>query len=137
MSATAPHREDACTIGALAAAFGLTLRAIRFYEDEGLISPMRQGTVRLYGHRDRARLQLVCRGKRLGFSLSEIKEFLDLYDRDPTQVSQALYVRDHARQRIAALETQLRDVEQTLADLRAIEAEMTAHLAGNAAAEGA
>ncbi|WP_395676188.1 MerR family DNA-binding transcriptional regulator [Inquilinus sp.] len=113
------------SIGDLAAAFDITARSIRFYEDEGLLSPERAGLTRIYSHRDRARLALICRGKRLGFSLADIKEFLDLYDRDHSKVGQMSFFLARARARRASLETQLVDVQQTIEDLRGIEAEIT------------
>ncbi|MEE8272920.1 MAG: MerR family transcriptional regulator [Alphaproteobacteria bacterium] len=112
----------------LAASFELTPRTIRFYEDEGLLAPGRDGTTRVYRRRDRARLALICRGKRLGFSLAEIKEFLDLYDGDRRQVEQIRFAAARARSRIEALEVQLDDVTQTLHELRRIEGEMIAFL---------
>ena len=119
---------ESFTISELAAEFGLTPRTIRFYEDEGLVSPGRSGMNRVYSRRDRARLELICRGKRLGFSLAEVKEFLDLYNRDQRQIEQMKYAAGLARQRIAALEVQLEDVKQTLIDLRGIEKEMVDYL---------
>lgn len=116
-------------IGALTREFGLTARTLRFYEDEGLIAPERVGTVRRYSHRDRARLQLICRGKRLGFSVKEIKAFLDLYDVDPCQEQQMLFLKDLCAHRIAALEDQLRDVRQTLSELQEIAGRIDAFLA--------
>src|SRR3984957_6929816 len=76
------------TVTELAKELGMTARAIRFYEDKGLITPQRAGTTRVYSARDRARMILILRGKRLGFSLSAIKEYLDLYDTDTTQHAQ-------------------------------------------------
>ncbi len=119
---------ESFTISELAVEFGLTPRTIRFYEDEGLISPGRSGINRVYTRRDRARLELICRGKRLGFSLAEVKEFLDLYDRDRRQIEQMKYAAALARQRIDSLERQLEDVKQTLTDLRRIEKEMIDYL---------
>lgn len=116
------------SIGDLAAAFDITPRSIRFYEDEGLLSPERAGLTRIYSHRDRARLALICRGKRLGFSLAEIREFLDLYDREHGQVGQMSYFLGRARARRAALETQLVDVQQTIEDLKGIEDEIVGFL---------
>lgn len=116
------------SISQLAAEFGLTPRTIRFYEDEKLLAPKRVGLNRVYSHRDRARLILICRGKRLGFSLAEIKEFLDLYDVDSARVGQASYALKRAHERIAALEAQQRDLEQTLAELRQMAADMAGHL---------
>lgn len=124
----AGNGERTFGIGELAAEFGLTLRTIRHYEDAGLLAPARDGQVRVYTHRDRARLALICRGKRLGFSLAEIKEFLNLYDAGDAQVEQMRYLRNAAGQRIAALERQLRDVQQTLDELRRIDLAITDHL---------
>lgn len=121
---------DGCgfTIGDLAAEFDLTPRTIRYYEGQGLLAPARDGTRRIYGSRDRARLTLICRGKRLGFSLAEIRDFLDLYDADDTQVEQVRYLMGRARDRIAALERQLRDVQDTLGDLRGMVGAASEHL---------
>ncbi|WP_343716401.1 MerR family DNA-binding transcriptional regulator [Inquilinus sp.] len=124
----AETEQRSYSIGDLAAAFDITPRSIRFYEDEGLLSPERAGLTRIYSHRDRARLALICRGKRLGFSLAEIKEFLDLYDRDHGQVGQMSYFLGRARARRAALETQLVDVQQTIEDLKGIEDEIVTFL---------
>ncbi len=109
------------SIAELAGELGLTLRAIRFYEVKGLITPRRVGLSRLYSPRDRARLILILRGKRMGFSLRDIKEFLDLYQADPTQVAQMKSLLGKARARIAQLETQLQDVKTSLAELRDVE----------------
>ena len=75
-------------IGDLASQFGITLRALRFYEDKGLISPQRNGTTRLYDYRDRARLKLILLGRKVGFSLREVKQLLDLYDPSSANVAQ-------------------------------------------------
>lgn len=115
------------SIGALADEFGLTHRTIRHYEEEGLLAPLREGTARVYSHRDRARLALICRGKRLGFSLAEIKEFLTLYDADEAQLEQMRFMQRLARRRIADLERQLQDVQQTLAELRSIDTQISDH----------
>ncbi|CAO3430770.1 MerR family transcriptional regulator [Azospirillum endophyticum] len=122
-------------IGELAGEFGLTHRTIRHYEDEGLLAPERIGSARVYGHRDRARLALICRGKRLGFSLAEIKDFLNLYDTDDAQIEQMRYMRTIARRRISALEQQLADVQQTLAELCTIDTQISEHLRRNGITE--
>jgi DNA-binding transcriptional MerR regulator len=116
------------TIGDLADEFGLTLRCIRFYEDEGLLSPTRAGQQRLYSRADHARLKLICRGKRLGFSISEIKEFLSLYQHDPCQSEQMQYLLDKARERREALVRQMEDARQTIDELRLIEQQILDHL---------
>jgi DNA-binding transcriptional MerR regulator len=121
----APERLAAAagrfSIAELADELGLTLRAIRFYEAKGLIAPGRAGAARVYGARDRARLILIQRGKRMGFSLRDIKEFLDLYESDPTQVTQMRNLLGKARERIERLETQLQDVTTSLSELRKVE----------------
>ena len=118
------------TIGELAAAFSLSPRAIRFYEDQGLILPERAGTQRIYTKRDRARLSLILRGKRLGFSLADIRAFLDLYDADRSQ--QMALTLERTRARIADLEQQLEDITITLAELRDMEGEIVAYRAAEA-----
>lgn len=115
------------TIGELAAEFSLSPRAIRFYEDQGLIAPQRAGTTRVYTKRDRARLQLILRGKRLGFSLSDIGEFLNLYDADRSRRRQMALTLERTRARIRDLEQQLEDITLTLAELRDMEAEIVAY----------
>ncbi|WP_431269927.1 MerR family transcriptional regulator [Dankookia sp. P2] len=109
------------TVNQLAEELGVTPRAIRFYEVKGLIAPRRAGTTRVFDRRDRARLLLVLRGKRLGFSLAEIRQILDLYDADHTQHSQISLLLARVRQRIEELEQQHRDLEQTLRELRLVE----------------
>jgi DNA-binding transcriptional MerR regulator len=112
--------HDFFTVNQLAEELGVTARAIRFYEAKGLIAPRRAGTTRVFDRRDRARLLLVLRGKRLGFSLAEIREYLDLYDADRSQLSQVGLLLAKARQRIAELEQQRRDLDQTLAELHEV-----------------
>ncbi|MER2606473.1 MAG: MerR family DNA-binding transcriptional regulator [Siculibacillus sp.] len=105
----------------LARDLGVTPRTIRFYEDQGLISPQRAGNTRVYTHRDRARMILILRGKQLGFSLRDIKEYLDLYAVDATQSEQLQHLVRKARERITQLESQLTAVKTTLQELREIE----------------
>ena len=109
------------TVTQVAAQLGATARAIRFYEDKGLITPQRIGTTRVYGRREVARMTLILRGKRLGFSLREIKEFLDLYDVDSTQKTQMRRLIENVRRRAVALEEQRVAISQTLAELEQIE----------------
>jgi DNA-binding transcriptional MerR regulator len=124
--AAARARADApefFTVNQLAEDLGVTARAIRFYEAKGLIAPRRAGTTRVFDRRDRARLMLVLRGKRLGFSLASIREFLDLYDADRTQAAQLRLLLESTRERIRELERQRVDLDQTLRELREVEAE--------------
>lgn len=122
------RREPTFGIAELAEAFGVTARTIRYYEDQGLLTPIRKGNARIYTKRDRGRLALICRGKRLGFSLAEIAEFLNLYAVDPDQVEQMRFFLPRVQARVAALETQLADVQQTLGELRRIEGDIIDHL---------
>lgn len=123
------------SVNQLAEELGITPRAIRFYEESGLISPRRAGPNRVFGRRDRARLVLILRGKRLGFALGEIREYLDLYESDRSQVAQMRSLLELTRQRMAGLEKQRRDLEQTLGELRSIERQALDALAQRGAAE--
>jgi len=116
------------TVGELARELGITPRAVRFYEDRGLILPKRAGTTRVYARRDRARLILILRGKQLGFSLRDIKEFLDLYDADPAHAEQLRLLLQKVRPRIASLDEQRAALDQTLTELRRIEGQAAAAL---------
>ncbi|GAA2098475.1 MerR family DNA-binding transcriptional regulator [Microlunatus panaciterrae] len=109
------------SIGELAAEFDTTLRTIRFYEDKGLISPERVGTARVFHPRDRVRLQLILRGKRLGFSLDEIATIVDMYDSSPGERGQLEFLISDIRQRKAALEQKRQDLEEALAELDELE----------------
>jgi len=100
------------TISQLAREFEVTPRALRFYEDKGLLTPRREGMNRVYSHRDRGRLQLILRGKRVGLSLIEIKEILDLYKVD--QRAQAQTALKSYRARVIALEAQREDIDAAI-----------------------
>lgn len=113
--------DELFSITELAKVLGITPRTIRFYEDRGLVTPRRVGTTRVYSHRDRARMILVLRGKRLGFSLRDIKEYLDLYEVEPTHAEQIHLLHDKVRLRIDQLEDQKHALEETLSELRDIE----------------
>jgi DNA-binding transcriptional MerR regulator len=112
--------SDMLTITELARETGITARAIRFYESKGLLTPRRAGTTRIYTHRERGRLQLILRGKRLGFSLTDIGEYLDLYDADPTQHDQILLLLDKVNSRIEELKSQKVDLDNTLNELTSV-----------------
>lgn len=105
------------SIGDMCEEFGVTARALRFYEDEQLISPERRGTQRLYSERDRARLAWILRGKRVGFSLADIREMLDLYDVGDHRQTQRLVTLERCRERIRTLERQRVDIDTTINEL--------------------
>lgn len=106
------------TIRQLCLEFKCTPRALRFYEDKGLISPARDGMNRVYSHKDRGRLQLILRGKRVGLSLSEIREILDLYELNDGGAMQNAKSLLKFRERIVALEAQRTDIDQAIEELR-------------------
>ncbi|WP_019833963.1 MerR family transcriptional regulator [Sphingomonas sp. PR090111-T3T-6A] len=119
----AEEGNDLRGIQQVASDLGVTTRTLRFYEDKGLIEPRRVGTTRVYTRREVGRMHLILRGKRLGFSLREIHEFLDLYDADPKHVEQMRRLATRARERADELEHQKIAIEQTIVELRQIERE--------------
>jgi len=125
--------EDGISVTRLARELGVTARTLRFYEDRGLLTPVRLGNARIYTPRDRARLILILRGKRLGFSLHEIKEYLDLYTKGQTGADQLRRLQDGVAKRLESLFEQQEAIELTIAELQDI-AEQTAEAL--AAAEG-
>lgn len=106
------------TIRQLCLEFKCTPRALRFYEDKGLLNPARDGLNRVYSYRDRGRLVLILRGKRVGLSLSEIGEILDLYEADDSGAQQAAKSLGKFRERIVALEQQKKDIDAAIDQLR-------------------
>ncbi len=114
------NKEKLYGISDLADEFGLTHRAIRLYEDKGLLSPQRINGARIYTYRDRARLIIILRAKRMGFSLQEIGEYLELYALDDGQYEQNRLLLTRVEDRISRLEQQQADLEQTLSELQTI-----------------
>lgn len=108
------------SIGDLASEFGVSTRAIRFYETKRLIAPRRVGSNRIYGRRDHARLAIILRGKRLGFTLEEIRQYLQLYDSDPDHTTQIRHLLEKVEHTIADLEQKQSDIHQTLVELQDI-----------------
>jgi DNA-binding transcriptional MerR regulator len=114
------ENRDLFAIADLAREFGISTRAIRFYETKGLLTPERVGSTRVFRRRDRARLILILRGKRLGFSLRDISEYLSLYEADRTQRAQVNLLVEMVDQRVVMLEQQLADLQTTIGELREI-----------------
>ena len=109
------------TIAEVAEQFGITHRTVRHYEDLGLISPERRGTTRVYHRRDRTRLNLILRGKRLGFPLEEIRTIIDMYDEQPGEAGQLTYLLGQIGDRRAELERRRQDIEDSLTELADLE----------------
>jgi DNA-binding transcriptional MerR regulator len=120
--------SDLYSVTELATELSITPRAIRFYETKGLIKPQRAGTTRVYNHRDRARMQLILRGKRLGFTLSDIKEYLDMYEVDPSREKQVKLLLAKVDRRISELEQQREDLETTLVELEEMRQQCVANI---------
>ncbi|GAB5508975.1 MAG: MerR family DNA-binding transcriptional regulator [Hyphomicrobiales bacterium] len=112
------NAETEYSIGELAREFDLTLRTLRFYEDKGMLRPRRVGIQRIYTRKDRARLKLIVMGKKVGFSLQDIAEMLDLYDLKDGQESQLTLARSRFLEQIELLEQQKQDIEQAVIELQ-------------------
>jgi DNA-binding transcriptional MerR regulator len=115
---TSAPLPEMMTISEMCTSFDVTPRTLRFYEAKELLSPIRQGTRRLFTKRDRARLTLILRGKRFGFSLEDIRQLLDLYDRDGSQEIQLSRVYDVARARLTQMEAQRDELNLAIAELQ-------------------
>ncbi len=123
-------------ISELAGEFAITPRTMRFYEDKGLLNPLREGQRRLYTARDRVRLRLIMRGKRLGFSLDEIGEIIDLYDADPTQETQLRLLLDKIGERRSTLRQRQKDIAAMLRELDTLEVQCIGFLQSRRRNEG-
>lgn len=110
---------EVMTIREMCDAFDVTPRTLRFYEAKELLSPLRDGTRRLFTRRDRARLKLILRGKRFGFSLEDIRQTLDLYDRDGSDTAQRQRAFQLGQDRLAVMEAQRAELDLAIADLKA------------------
>jgi len=117
----AKKKQDLFSIAELADEFGISTRTIRFYETKGLITPDRVGTTRVFRRRDRTRLLLILRGKRLGFSLNEISDYLELYDADKTQAVQTQHLLERVNSRLEMLRAQKEDLEIAVKELEAMQ----------------
>ena len=121
MSRSLPGKEITYSISELAHEFDVTPRTIRYYEDEGLLTPQREGQTRIYSHKDKIRLKLTLRGKRLGFSLAEIRELFDMYDTDKSSKNQLNSMIRLIESKRSALRQQLEDIQMVMAELEAAE----------------
>ncbi|PQO22556.1 MerR family transcriptional regulator [Rhodobacteraceae bacterium WD3A24] len=110
--------DDLMTIRQMCEAFEVTPRTLRFYEAKELLAPRREGQKRLYSRRDRARLKLILRGKRFGFSLEEIRQLLDMYERDDTRLRQLRKTYEIAQRRLADMERQRLELDEAIKELR-------------------
>ena len=131
-----PPAESTWSISDLAEEFGVTLRTLRHYEDVGLITPQRRGTARVYRPRDRIRLRLILRGKRLGFSLPEIRTIVNMYDEQPGEEGQLNYLLDQIGVRRAELDQLRRDIDETMTELDRVEARCREDLAALSRGDG-
>jgi len=120
--------DQTWSIGELAEEFNTTLRTIRFYEDRGLLTPQRQGTARIFRDRDRVRLQLILRGKRLGFTLDEIAHVINMYDETPGERGQLAFLLSDINKRRDALLAKRRDLDDALTELDDLEKRCRADL---------
>ncbi|WP_323845785.1 MerR family DNA-binding transcriptional regulator [Microbulbifer magnicolonia] len=130
-AATNTEQPASYSISELAREFDITTRAIRFYEDKGLLNPARRGQTRIYSPEDRVRLKLILRGKRLGFSLDESRAIIDMYDPAHGNVEQLQRLLQHIEQKRAQLNQQLRDIQSLMGELDEAEARARASLKHN------
>ncbi len=109
--------DDLTRIGDMAKTFGVTLRALRFYEDKGLLQPRREGATRLYTRRDKARLKLILLGRRVGFSLRDVKQMMDLYDPTGSNTKQLRLTLDKSEKQLARLQKQRALIDDAIEEL--------------------
>ncbi|WP_282145655.1 MerR family transcriptional regulator [Alteromonas stellipolaris] len=123
------EKESVFAIGELAREFDITHRSIRFYEEQGLLSPKRTGQNRVYDNKDRVRLMLILRGKRLGFSLAEVKTLFEMYDTNANSAVQLCTMLEMTAQKRAVLHQQLEDIQSLMQELDEVEARCREELA--------
>ena len=116
--AVAENQEEFTRIGDMAKTFGVTLRTLRFYEDKGLLKPIRDGATRLYTRRDKARLKLILLGRKIGFSLRDVKQMMDLYDPSGTNARQLRVTLEKSEKQLARLNKQRALLDEATGDLQ-------------------
>ncbi|MBL8579989.1 MAG: MerR family DNA-binding transcriptional regulator [Mesorhizobium sp.] len=126
-------QEDYTRIGDMAKMFSVTLRTLRFYEDKGLLSPKRDGSTRLYTRRDKARLKLILLGRKVGFSLRDVKQMMDLYDPNGTNIKQLRLTMDKSERQLARLQKQRVAIDEAMSELSALMTSVRNQLAERAA----
>ncbi|MEZ5805608.1 MAG: MerR family DNA-binding transcriptional regulator [Rhizobiaceae bacterium] len=134
VSENADDRDAFFRIGDLARQFGVSLRTLRFYEDKGLLNPKRDGVTRLYTRRDKTRLQLILLGRRVGFSLRDVKQMIDLYDPSGTNARQLRLTLEKSEKQLTRLHKQRQSVDEAIEELSALVAQLRERLAGNGTA---
>jgi DNA-binding transcriptional MerR regulator len=125
--------QDYLKIGEMAALFGVTLRALRFYEDKGLLHPRRDGSTRLYARRDRARLKLILLGRKIGFSLRDVKQMIDLYDPTGSNTKQLRLTLDKSEKQLVRLQKQRTAIDEAIEELTRLAGTVRSMLAERAA----
>jgi DNA-binding transcriptional MerR regulator len=126
-------QEDYTRIGDMAKMFSVTLRTLRFYEDKGLLSPKRDGSTRLYTRRDKARLKLILLGRKVGFSLRDVKQMMDLYDPNGTNIKQLRLTMDKSERQLARLQKQRVAIDEAISELSGLMTAVRNQLAERAA----
>ena len=129
-AASAAEERELKSIAEASESLGVTQRTLRFYEDKGLIQPSRVGTMRVYSRREMGRMRLILRGKRLGFSIREIGEFLSLYDAEHDQIGQVKHLLGRVDDRLGELRQQREAIEQTIGELEIIQKQADDYLGG-------
>lgn len=135
-SVSVPDTDELSRIGDMAKMYGVTLRTLRFYEDKGLLNPKREGSTRLYTHRDRVRLKLILLGRKVGFTLRDVKHMIDLYDPKGSNVRQLKVTLDKSEKQLTRLLKQRETLDEAIRDLgsviETVRTQMTKRTAANA-----
>ncbi len=123
-------------IGEMAKIYGVTLRTLRFYEDKGLLNPAREGTTRLYSRRDRTRLQLILLGRKVGFSLRDVKQMMDLYDPSGSNAKQMRLTIDKSEKQLGRLKKQRQAIDEAIVELTGLMTDLQRRLSDRGIASG-